>query len=72
MQTLFIHTLDGQPATYRPGEQIVYGVRTQHAATSMQQIRKEQKASRAFRLKLLGGKPDPMPAEYGHIRIATP
>jgi hypothetical protein len=49
---LYMHTIDGRPAEYWPGEQITfarYRNGVSHFAESIQQIRKEERASLRYR-----------------------
>lgn len=51
----YLHTLDGKPAYYVPGEQICFACRSPrlfgNLCTNMAQIRKERRASRKWRVK---------------------
>lgn len=52
-RTLYMHTLDGQPAQYEKGQQIRFAPKSvTRFATSLAQIRSEQKASDAWRAGL--------------------
>lgn len=50
-RVVYIHTLDGQPAEYDPGEQVCYLGRNPltRFARSLRQLRREQQASVAWR-----------------------
>lgn len=49
---VYMHTLDGKPAQYLPGQQVQFAPRTiSRFAESVRQIRKEQIASEAWRAK---------------------
>lgn len=49
--TLYMHTIDGRPAQYFPGEQVCFADwrPVSRFAASLRQIRKEQDASAAWR-----------------------
>lgn len=52
MAVKYMHTLNGEPAYYRPGQQIYYRPSKRFAlplANSLKQIKAEQKASAKFR-----------------------
>lgn len=51
-RVVYMHLLDGQPAQYYKGQQIAFGhtIVTQFAE-SLQQIRREQKASAKWRIQ---------------------
>ncbi len=72
MNKFYMHTINGKPALYWPGEQICYynyyGKLTP-LAKSLSQIRREQKASHEYR-RSYGATVDPK--EYGYIRVRTP
>jgi len=73
MMKYYMHTIDGRPACYEKGRQIVYAGFYQKAplnmlATSLDQIKAEQALTRKWREKqgietLL---------DYGYIRVYTP
>jgi hypothetical protein len=46
---LYLHTINGNPAHYVPGKQIIYGRKTIAAAASLRQIRAERAASQRWR-----------------------
>lgn len=51
-KTLYMHTLDGQPAQYVPGSQVTFAPRTVNRfATSLAQIRREQQQSEDWRTR---------------------
>ena len=71
---LYMHLIDGRPAEYYPGEQICYAAtgrysRTgiQRLATSIEQIKKEQKLSEKWRLSR--GFPPVIARDYSYVRI---
>lgn len=47
-QSIYIHTLNGKPASYN-GQQVCYAFRGGKVAHSLAQIRREQAASQAYR-----------------------
>jgi len=66
----YMHTIDGRPAVYQPGEQIgLVFVKVTRLAVSLRQIRKEQAASHLFRE---GKRYYDMSGSYGHVIIHTP
>lgn len=70
-RTLYMHTIDGRPAFYVPGEQICFcgdaGSVRSPLATSLAQIRREQVASDEWRNKR--GFMRDLTSEYGYVRI---
>jgi len=73
----YMHTLDGMPAAYMPRERQIcflshYGNRNCNVlATSLQQIRKEQRLSRKYRQEVLGIDAD-VDYEAGYVIVNTP
>jgi hypothetical protein len=69
MSTKYLHTIDGKPAMYVSGEQICfrpfYG-KAYPLADSLDQIRKEQRASNEWRKKQGFRSDGP---EHGYVRI---
>lgn len=69
----YMHTIEGVPSQYIPGEQIVYanGTRGQAGVTrlaeSIKQIKQEQRLSSSWRRKRNF---DDEPGKYGYVRIA--
>lgn len=69
-KTMYMHTLDGAPAYYVLGRQIVYaGWEVRKLASSLRQIRSERKLSEEWRVKS-----DFLPgaARYGYVRVRVP
>lgn len=70
----YMHTINGIPAQYIPGEQIEYaqgtrgGAGVARLALSIRQIKKEQRLSRKWRLSKGFGA---TPGDYGYVRIGT-
>lgn len=65
---LYVHTIDGRPAQYFPGSQICFSpwrgiTRT---ATSLRQIRREQRASIRWRREKGY---EASPSDYGYFRL---
>lgn len=72
MQTYYLHTINGKPATYYPGDQICYVTKYGDAGVlvkSLRQIRREQKASIKFRQSK--GIPEDG-SDYGYRRVRVP
>ena len=66
----YMHLIDRLPAQYWPDQQICFaGKRVTRFATSLKQIRKEQKKSKAWRKRSLGIRGDEDIFSYGYIRI---
>lgn len=70
MKSKYMHLIRSRPARYYEGAQICYMTNGSELrlADSLAQIRREQKASAAWRLKK--GYSDAN--EYGHIRVRIP
>ena len=66
----YIHTIGGRPAHYYPGEQVCYAMRCRPIPTveTLEQIRKEQKASEQWR-RSKGMMPTE--AQYGWMKVAV-
>ena len=71
MKTFYLHTIDGKPGCFS-GDQICFlpfHGKAYELATSLSQIRKEQEATKRYRLKngwLFVSR------RYGHRRVAIP
>jgi hypothetical protein len=68
MTVKFMHTIDGEPAYYRPGEQIVFRPSARFAiplVSSLEQIKAEQQASARYRKE----KEYAWTCAYGHLRV---
>ncbi len=64
----YMHMLTGKPAFYQPGHQICFAHKCVPAlATSLEQIRDEQRRSVAWRAKL--GLMVDLPSQYGYVRV---
>jgi len=70
MKYKYMHTLDGRPAHYYPGEQICYAIQPRPIplCSSLKQIKKEQKLSAEWRVKK-GFNPN---NDYSHMKVKTP
>ena len=71
-RVVYMHTLDGRPAQYWPGEQVAFaddrrGV--SRFADSLKQIRREERASERWR-RSKGF--DETSFEYGYVRVRLP
>jgi hypothetical protein len=69
MTVKYMHTINGEPAYYRPGEQIVFRPGKRYAiplVSSLEQIEDEQEASRAYRKRNGYGMGVVV---YGHLRV---
>lgn len=69
--TYYLHTLDGRPACFVPGQGICFIMkydRNPIVATSLKQIRKEQRDDDKIRAHLCAG----VPFKRGYVRICTP
>lgn len=66
---MYMHTIDGEAASYVSGEQVCYACRTRpiRLCDSLAQIRKEQASSRKWRIAQGFDGPD-----YGYLRVAVP
>lgn len=67
---MYMHTIRGLPARYEPGRQVVIAqTKPAHLVESLAQIRKERRASEAWR-RSRGFEPGL--AVYGHVRVEVP
>jgi len=69
----YMHTIDHRPALYWPGEQICFaghytGKRLPPLATSLKQIREEQRLSNAWRKK----EGCDERSDYGYVTVGAP
>lgn len=67
MSILYMHTLDGQPASFYPRDGVCFTSKRIRLATSLRQIRREQAECR----KLCAGKWGIGEWRYGYVTIAT-
>lgn len=67
----YMHTLDGKPAAYEPGKQVHFAHwrRPVVLADSLEQIKREQRASIAWRRRQ--GFRDDFKDVYDHVRVQT-
>lgn len=73
-KTYYLHTIGGQPAYYVKGKQIFYGdilEIPQHLVKSLNQIKREQKASCKYR-KGWGWEESPQNFGYDYIIVRLP
>jgi hypothetical protein len=71
MTVKYMHTINGEPAYYRPGEQIVFRPSKRYAIPlvgSLEEITRDQEASRAYRKRNGYGLGVVV---YGHLRVET-
>ncbi len=74
-RTMYMHTLDGRPASYEPGYQIHfvsegrYARKGIHLCASIDDIKRERKASAAWRQK--GGLSE-AGWKFGYVRVEVP
>lgn len=73
---IYMHLIDGQPAMYEPGKQIVFINRTIKVSfeevfvNSLNTIKNQQKSSEAWRIKeSLNGD---FASKYGYLRMKAP
>lgn len=73
MSNIYMHTIDGHPAMYVPGEQIVFFSKYSRPSfqevfvNSLRTIRRQQKASAEWRAEQ--GYQADLHSKYGYVRI---
>jgi hypothetical protein len=67
MKIKYMHTIDGCPGSYYPGEQICFAVRSRpiRLADSLAQIKKERRATLKWRRQQSYN----IYSDYGHLRV---